>query len=139
MSIGAGKSRGVVYVDICCRVRRQKEEMTCETKDRVEGTERVERRSANAGGGRESAREERKENHETIGGAEAAAFHVAWHRLPLKSLLLFVSSLKIMIVCPRDLLLEGSPDTPLLRCVCVRVCMRVCARRPPKGGTAIFS
>lgn len=45
-----------------------------------------------------------KENLETIGGAEAAAFHVGWHRLPLKSLLLFVSSSKIMIVCPRDLL-----------------------------------
>lgn len=51
------------------------------------------------------AKEGRKENLETIGGAEAAAFHVAWHRLPLKSLLLFVSSSKIMIVCPRDLLL----------------------------------
>lgn len=89
--------------------------------------------------GGESAREEREENHETIGGAEAAAFHVAWHRLPLKSLLLFVSSLKIMIVCPRDLLLEGSPDTPLLRCVCVRVCMRVCARRPPSGAPRSFS
>lgn len=46
-----------------------------------------------------------EENLETIGGAEAAAFHVGWHRLPLKSLLLFVSSSKIMIVCPRDLLL----------------------------------
>lgn len=49
--------------------------------------------------------EGREENVETIGGAEAAAFHVGWHRLPLKSLLLFVSSSKIMIVCPRDLLL----------------------------------
>lgn len=74
-------------------------------------------------------RGEREENHETIGGAEAAAFHVVWHRLPLKSLLLFVSSSKIMIVCPRDLLLGGSLDPPSM---CVRMCMcaRVCARRP---------
>ena len=79
---------------------------------------KVERRNVNG----ERTREEGEENHETIGEAEAAAFHVAWHRLPLKSLLLFVSSSKIMIVCPRDLLLGGSLDAP-----CVWTC--VCARR----------
>lgn len=57
------------------------------------------------GGGRTGEGRGGEENLETIGGAEAAAFHVGWHRLPLKSLLLFVSSSKIMIVCPRDLLL----------------------------------
>lgn len=74
---------------------------------------------------------EGEENHETIGEAEAAAFHVAWHRLPLKSLLLFVSSSKIMIVCPRDLLLGGSPDAPRARaCACMHACVcgRVCAQ-----------
>lgn len=79
------------------------------------------------------AREEGEENHETIGEAEAAAFHVAWHRLPLKSLLLFVSSSKIMIVCPRDLLLGGSPPTRRV-CGCVYVCMR----KTPSRSTAIF-
>lgn len=94
----------------------------------------------------------REENHETIGEAEAAAFHVVWHRLPLKSLLLFVSSSKIMIVCPRDLLLGGSLDAPYVYvctymcvhvCTCeyvfVCVCACVCARKAPsRGGTAIF-
>lgn len=75
-----------------------------------------------------------EENHETIGEAEAAAFHVAWHRLPLKSLLLFVSSSKIMIVCPRDLLLGGSPDAP-----CVRTCVYVCMRKTPSRSTAMLS
>lgn len=70
----------------------------------------------------------REENHETIGRAEAAAFHVAWHRLPLKSLLLFVSSSKIMIVCPRDLLLGGSLDAPCMCPAHVRVCVHVRAR-----------
>lgn len=79
----------------------------------------------------------REENHETIGEAEAAAFHVVWHRLPLKSLLLFVSSSKIMIVCPRDLLLGGSLDAPYVYmctytcvhvCTCEYVCVCVCAQ-----------
>lgn len=75
--------------------------------------------------------EEKKgeENYETIGEAEAAAFHVAWHRLPLKSLLLFVSSSKIMIVCPRDLLLGGSPDAGDVRVDVARV--YVCVRKTP--------
>lgn len=90
-----------------------------ETKDREEGKKRVEPN----GEKRELLRpREREENRETIGGAEAAAFHVAWHRLPLKSLLLFVSSSKIMIVCPRDLLLGGSLDAP---CTRVRVYVRI--------------
>lgn len=66
----------------------------------------------------------REENHETIGEAEAAAFHVVWHRLPLKSLLLFVSSSKIMIVCPRDLLLGGSLDAPYVY-MCTHMCVHV--------------
>lgn len=86
---------------------------------------RVKRRNANG----ENSKEEGEENHETIGEAEAAAFHVAWHRLPLKSLLLFVSSSKIMIVCPRDLLLGGAPPTRrVYMCVCVDVYVRVCAQ-----------
>lgn len=67
----------------------------------------------------------REENHETIGEAEAAAFHVVWHRLPLKSLLFFVSSSKIMIVCPRDLLLGGSLDAPYVY-MCTYMCVHVC-------------
>lgn len=68
--------------------------------------ERKRGRGGCGGGGRMRGRGRGgEENLETIGGAEAAAFHVGWHRLPLKSLLLFVSSSKIMIVCPRDLLL----------------------------------
>jgi len=92
--------------------------------EREEGKKRVELNEDTRTG---RTREEggREENHETIGEAEAAAFHVAWHRLPLKSLLLFVSSSKIMIVCPRDLLLGGSLDAP---CACVRTCVRVCAQ-----------
>lgn len=90
----------------------------------------------------------REENHETIGEAEAAAFHVVWHRLPLKSLLLFVSSSKIMIVCPRDLLLGGSLDAPYVNMctymcvhVCARVCMCVCvcARRPREEAPRSFA
>lgn len=68
------------------------------TRREKEGAEAAVAAERGEGGGEE-------ENLETIGGAEAAAFHVGWHRLPLKSLLLFVSSSKIMIVCPRDLLL----------------------------------
>lgn len=88
---------------------------------REEGKKRVELNEETRTG---RTREEGEENHETIGEAEAAAFHVAWHRLPLKSLLLFVSSSKIMIVCPRDLLLGGSPRRAVCMdaCVCVRVC-----------------
>lgn len=89
---------------------------------REEGKKRVELNEETRPG---RTREEGEENHETIGEAEAAAFHVAWHRLPLKSLLLFVSSSKIMIVCPRDLLLGGSPPTRRAR---GRVCVRVCAQ-----------
>lgn len=115
-------SRGIVYVDIRRSVYRQKEERTSgrrtERKER-KGSSRT-KRNANCSG------REREENRETIGGAEAAAFHVAWHRLPLKSLLLFVSSSKIMIVCPRDLLLGGSLDAPCTRVYAPRVC--VCVR-----------
>lgn len=120
-----------MYVDIRCRIYRQKKKKRREMEDRVEGTERVENCETEERERGKSAREGREENHETIGGAEAAAFHVAWHRLPLKSLLLFVSSSKIMIVCPRDLLLGGSLGAPLWYVYVV--CSRVCARRPPRG------
>lgn len=82
---GGGGREGGIAVER--RTRREKE-----------GAEAAVAAERGEGGGEE-------ENLETIGGAEAAAFHVGWHRLPLKSLLLFVSSSKIMIVCPRDLLL----------------------------------
>lgn len=100
---------------------------------REEGKKRVELNEETRTG---RTREEGEENHETIGEAEAAAFHVAWHRLPLKSLLLFVSSSKIMIVCPRDLLLGGSPRRAVCMDVCVCTC--VCARRP-RGALRSFA
>lgn len=117
----------LIYVAAYISAKGGKDEW--ETKDREERKKRVEPN----GEKRELLRlREGEENRETIGGAEAAAFHVAWHRLPLKSLLLFVSSSKIMIVCPRDLLLGGSLDAPCTRVgVCVRtriyVRTRVCA------------